>query len=353
MIEYYNLYRTEHVVWSMLRKINETLNDEIDRMTSITFVLWALAPLTFLVGLIEVYAELYISAAVNIISSITGIVILYVAKMTGNWKLASFATSTLGFMILCAGAYEKLNSVTFTVWLPLYPVFFVMIGGSLRGILWTGLSFAALNAFYGMNYYEKIPVLEFMFLPLALFSSAPLISYYDHSIQKMFQELKSMAYYDPLTGLMNRRSFIENLKLEIARSRREHAPLSLMMIDIDFFKKINDEFGHDAGDRVLEEISGKIRASIRESDTAARYGGEEFIVLCPGSTLTGASLLAKKLSESIKEIDFPKQVSISIGTTILEELDDIDSICKKADIALYEAKKNGRDCNVVYSASLV
>jgi diguanylate cyclase (GGDEF)-like protein/hemerythrin-like metal-binding protein len=158
-------------------------------------------------------------------------------------------------------------------------------------------------------------------------------------------ELSRMAREDKLTGAWNRRRLEEAVAAEMDRLRRFNHALSLILIDIDFFKSINDRFGHGAGDQVLVELAAAIRSCLRVSDSLTRWGGEEFVVLCPNTTLSTVAFLAKRLRETIAEavIVEGQHVTVSIGLAECLPEEDWTSWFERADAALYRAKSGGRN----------
>ena len=168
---------------------------------------------------------------------------------------------------------------------------------------------------------------------------------------KRSRELDLEAATDPLTGAHNRRFFREMAQKEISRSKRTRRPLSLVLIDIDHFKQVNDNHGHLAGDRVLAEVSRLGRDIVRGSDTFARFGGEEFVLLLPGADKSAAASVAETLRAGISAHRFEHggvqlRVTISAGVATLDYRDgdsDLDSLIEKADGALYQAKEGGRN----------
>ncbi len=158
-------------------------------------------------------------------------------------------------------------------------------------------------------------------------------------------KLLELAEKDPLTMIYNRRKLFELLRMEIEKARRYARPLSLIMIDIDHFKKINDNYGHTIGDIVLKTTTDIIQGGIRKVDIFARYGGEEFIILSPETDINGAVALAEKIRSLIEGHPFPTAgiVTISTGVVELTDKDSGDCFIEKADCALYMAKKNGRN----------
>ncbi|MFL0804277.1 MAG: GGDEF domain-containing protein [Agarilytica sp.] len=164
------------------------------------------------------------------------------------------------------------------------------------------------------------------------------------------KKLEELAFTDDLTGLANRRSSLKQLVSEYHRHKRYDNNLSIMVIDIDFFKQINDNYGHDQGDKTLKVIADLINNSCRSNDTAGRMGGEEFMVLLPETNLENAHRLAERLREqcaalTIHSDDNEITVTISIGVS-QANADDAHpkDMLKRADIALYTAKDRGRNC---------
>jgi diguanylate cyclase (GGDEF)-like protein len=168
-------------------------------------------------------------------------------------------------------------------------------------------------------------------------------------------QLREQSMTDSLTRLKNRRYFTDEAKAEIERCRRYGQDLCLLMLDLDHFKAINDSYGHDAGDRVLIMAAETILNTTRESDIPARIGGEEFAVLLPHTDEESGRQIALRLLEMVRRIDLSAvapnlQITISVGlTSIVMSEDNLETLLKRADTALYEAKYRGRDQLVVYS----
>jgi two-component system cell cycle response regulator len=162
-------------------------------------------------------------------------------------------------------------------------------------------------------------------------------------------ELHRRATTDELTGLPNRATFEVWLAREVGYARRDGRPLSLLLVDIDHFKRVNDERGHAAGDRVLREVAQRLRAGVRGEDLLARVGGEEFGVLLPGAALTAATEVAERIRMQVRAgpVVDPAgsiEVTVSTGAVALDPEDDELSLVSRADLRLYEAKRDGRDC---------
>jgi len=172
----------------------------------------------------------------------------------------------------------------------------------------------------------------------------------DVTDQKRIEEqLQHLSTTDPLTGAYNRRMFIELLERELQRARRYGTVFSLLMFDIDYFKKVNDRYGHDAGDRVLVEVVEICRGTVRTTDILARWGGEEFMVLMPQTESDKARSMAERLRKAVAHHAFAdiESLTVSVGVTSLRQLDTIDVLLKRVDEALYAAKKAGRNRVIV------
>jgi diguanylate cyclase (GGDEF)-like protein len=165
---------------------------------------------------------------------------------------------------------------------------------------------------------------------------------------KYHEEIYRMTIVDGLTQIHNKRYLFESLEREIIRARRHDRPLSALMFDIDFFKRINDHYGHLAGDYVLRELAEVVQARIRRDEVFARYGGEEFVIVLPETPLDGAQSLAESIRARVAEHRFVFQgeqipVTISIGSALVGEGDTATELIQRADEKLYEAKRGGRN----------
>ncbi len=162
------------------------------------------------------------------------------------------------------------------------------------------------------------------------------------------------AFIDSLTGVKNRSAFDANFSRDIEFNRRKHTELSLLVLDIDFFKQINDQYGHAVGDMVLEEIATTVEHTIRGSDALYRYGGEEFVVVLNDTNITGAELLARRIRRNVESLRIKSLkdvcITLSVGATAMVEDDTPRSLFERADAALYQAKQNGR--NRVHTARI-
>jgi len=170
---------------------------------------------------------------------------------------------------------------------------------------------------------------------------------------KLFEKIQRQATTDGLTALYNHKTFYENLERELWRSRRYGGQISMIMIDVDNLKKINDSYGHRAGDKVIKEISKKIKRCIRQIDTAARYGGDEFAIILPNTSLEEATVVAERMvaevgSSSVtwKKDNIPLSISVGLGQYDADS--SPEDITSRSDQALYTAKKAGKNTVRIY-----
>lgn len=176
---------------------------------------------------------------------------------------------------------------------------------------------------------------------------------YQRTMVELNDSLKQAALHDPLTGLPNRRYMIERLREQVARQHRQSHAFTLLMLDIDHFKLINDSHGHDAGDHVLVGVARVIQDCLRDYDVCARWGGEEFLVFLPDMAVQEAQLVAARVLEQVRSLDVGRLMSstldgiagitLSAGVAEYQPGEDYEATIKRADQALYDAKNQGRD----------
>lgn len=168
-------------------------------------------------------------------------------------------------------------------------------------------------------------------------------------LKRLNKELQELSICDTLTGLFNRRKFNEILFYEINRYKRTQQSFGIILIDIDFFKKLNDTYGHITGDEVLVNTATLLKNSVRKIDKVTRWGGEEFLIICPETNLEGILHLAESIRILVEQHKFhiARKITISLGIAVIQEDDTAESIVDRADKYLYKAKKSGRN-RVVY-----
>jgi diguanylate cyclase (GGDEF)-like protein len=171
------------------------------------------------------------------------------------------------------------------------------------------------------------------------------------SLMRELLHARRDASHDALTGLFNRRAAAERLALERARATRLYTPLSVLMLDIDHFKRINDRWGHAAGDRILLALADVLRHGLRASDLCVRHGGEEFLVILPGDSATQAFEGAERIRNEVAQLEVPldggiESITVSIGIATFDGIESGGQLIARADAALYRAKQNGRNRSI-------
>lgn len=211
------------------------------------------------------------------------------------------------------------------------------------------------GAIVAYNHFDKITTKEFEYLEEITQQAQTTLKR-----AKSYIEVLEFATLDALTGYNNRHQFEKRLKETTASAKRRNEPLCCIMSDIDFFKKVNDTYGHSVGDCVLKNVAKTIKKELRESDIASRYGGEEFVFLLPHTNIAEAQIVAQRLRKSVEnkkiniedyKIENVKEISvtISIGVSEFDKNDkDAETLYKKADDALYQAKEQGRNRVIVF-----
>jgi len=165
-------------------------------------------------------------------------------------------------------------------------------------------------------------------------------------LERANEEIRALSRTDPLTQLANRHWLSEVMPREIARSLRSERPLSLMLTDIDHFKRVNDEFGHPAGDATLRAVAAVLKSKARSTDLVVRYGGEEMLILLPDTDLTGGCRLSERIRQALERkpvAEIGRPITMSFGVSQLRNGDELESLVERADKALYRAKQSGRN----------
>lgn len=176
-------------------------------------------------------------------------------------------------------------------------------------------------------------------------------------IDTLEKEMRLLATLDPLTDLLNRRAFFHDAEIHIHHATQELRMLSVVALDLDKFKAINDSYGHSAGDAVLRHFAAMIRANCRTSDLIGRLGGEEFVLLLPNTSASAAYALSQRLHQALRQAEINHEqsvirytVSVGVISVVPQQTDNIETLLNKADRALYLAKETGRNCTVVFDS---
>lgn len=271
-------------------------------------------------------------------------------------KVALLITVALLFGYLVASGGE---SGTGPLWLYVFPPLVFYLTGLYTGLLLTGLCLALACAVF---FLPELPFVTATYsadfklrLLITLVFEGGFCFVLDYSRRSARQQLMSMAgryeraaRTDELTGLSNRRDVQEQLNKALSRHQRSKQPFSVILIDLDHFKAINDSFGHEAGDAVLKDFSAMLKRLCRETDIPARWGGEEFLILLPDTSLLQALVLADRLRVETQAREFTfngtrLNVSMSAGVCSVTQHGTAASLLRQADLNLYEAKSSGRN----------
>ena len=267
------------------------------------------------------------------------------------------------FLFLLAFSYENEGKDFGLIWNIFLPVFAITLMGRRKGIIITGLFYLILfsMAYANIGIWDdgRWNVRSFVRLNGSLIVLALIAYFYrmilnftDNELQrthdeeaKYLQELHKLSITDPLTGLFNRRRMNEVLQEQIDYAKRYESSFSLILFDIDNFKHVNDQFGHNVGDQVLVMVSNIAKNLLRKTDSISRWGGEEFLILVPKTQIEEAVFIADKLRSEIENATFSdhNNVTCSFGIAEYKNTMDIEAIVNQTDKALYEAKNSGKN----------
>jgi len=283
----------------------------------------------------------------------------YVYKKFNNLKLSSaivlYSLYLLMFYLIYTGGVEN----TGPLWVFIVAPVSVFIQGLKRGLLDIAIFVVIISGIMFMPtdiIAHAVYSTEFKLRLLSSFLTVTFLSaLYEYSREKSYKQAldlsekyQKLAHLDPLTQLSNRRDALGVLKREKARRIRTKEPLSVILCDIDYFKKINDQYGHNAGDAVLVELADIFTKSIREQDCVARWGGEEFLFILPQTIAESANVFAEKIQKKLQNhfVNYKNEkisVRISMGIEQVKDNQTIDEIINNADKLLYQAKSSGRN----------
>ncbi|NKN32199.1 GGDEF domain-containing protein [Marichromatium bheemlicum] len=260
---------------------------------------------------------------------------------------AWLASSTAGAMLLYLIVHTQGDTNPYVLLL-LYPLFVYPLHGLRAATLAYLLFVAAVLAIfvYGWGRWSISNPAQTLFnITIALLIGGGIIYYYEHTREAALNRVRILSMTDPLTGIWNRTMFDEMFTHEIAVSRRQQHCFSLILLDLDHFKRINDEYGHDIGDAVLREFAQLLTTRTRASDSLSRWGGEEFALILPNTDLNQAEVLARTLLKTIRAHHYPRagRVTASMGVGTFCPNSNRETFFRAIDQALYRAKHQGRD----------
>ncbi len=280
---------------------------------------------------------------------------------------AFLAGNMLVQLFLLPPPVDHFEFLTTVYWLPLcYGAAFLFLPSTqalVASLLVFGLLSVPLWATLGIKGYlhwgpgfpelaAQIGIAQFVYIALWAAVATLRARYYRTAEHARLME--SLALADPLTGLPNRRALMARLDAELHAARRHGHALSAALIDIDHFKRINDQFGHADGDQVLQAIGPLLQGELRASDHLGRWGGEEFLLVCSHASQAACAELAERLRAAVEAFDFPHgaRVTISVGVATLQAGEDMQGLVGRADKALYAAKEQGRNRVVLHAAQV-
>lgn len=299
---------------------------------------------------------LYVVALLDFIAAAIAAMLLRHFQISNNVRQAAYQTVLLLGVFLIGYCYFAAPDYYSLFWICIFPPLVFFLLGRRKGLLATTLFFSLLTLLLGWRSAswaeDAFTIKALLNVALASVSLVLLIHYYEVSrndvmraLATQHRQLQRLSITDALTGLYNRSKLDDILSREIARSVRHQSPFSVILADLDFFKAVNDNFGHMAGDQALMSFAGILLQHCRELDVPGRWGGEEFLIICPHTDLAGAKLLAERIRAQVEVYDFAhgKQLTVSLGVASFIRDDDAKTILKRADDALYRAKGKGRN----------
>ncbi|WP_019556160.1 GGDEF domain-containing protein [Thiomicrorhabdus arctica] len=338
-----NIAFEDHNAYRKLLLVNVLL-----LITSVTLLSFALlsalsfdnaliASIDFLAGFLALYAYLDLRFSQNIDKSI------------------NIGVATL-FIFFLGLAYTQHNNDFILIWTIFFPIFVMTLKGHKEGIIITLVFYSILFfvVYQGIGSWQNG---AWNFQSFIRFAIASLILTYiiyvkESALNQLIQkehsalnELKRLSITDSLTGLFNRRYINKKLELEINLAIQNTTPLSLAILDIDNFKEINDQYGHNHGDYVLQEVSDLLRLHLPQEELLARWGGEEFLIIFPNQSIETAMQLCNEIREKIihHRCDTPINITASFGVAEYKIGNEHNAFIARADNALYQAKKSGRN----------
>ncbi|GAA6172359.1 GGDEF domain-containing protein [Colwellia sp. KU-HH00111] len=315
--------------------------------------------ITLVMGIIELFNEHTMLASILFVASFVYFLGYFAFTRLNNSALSAaiilYSLYLLMFYLVYSGGVEN----TGPLWIFMVAPVSVFIHGLKRGLIDIAgfLIIISLIMFFPIEIMDHaVYSIEFKLRLIYSFLTVTFLSaLYEYSREKSYlhtvelsKKYRQLANLDPLTQLSNRRDALNILKREQVRMKRNKEPLSVILCDIDFFKKINDHYGHNAGDTVLVELAKLFKHSIREQDCVARWGGEEFLFILPQTTAENANIIAEKIQENIHEFAVPIEgeevsITVSMGIEQLDRSKNIDNVINSADKYLYQAKDAGRN----------
>lgn len=293
--------------------------------------------------------DAYTIAALDYAGMFGMLAVLYYFHYSRKLLLASWLVVMLLTGVILLFIHIAEGRAYSLIWVTLLPPVTFFLLGRRAGAWVCGVVFAYVAAYVYINLQRWEPA-EFTlgtFLNIVEVLTAHwlLFRLYERSRAEAFDELERLSETDKLTGLYNRSRLDSFLLHEIERHLRDRRPLTVILSDIDHFKHINDQHGHLNGDRALKVVAGLLSNHTRSSDICGRWGGEEFLIVCPDTNSDAASHVIRKIQMALNQTELPHggAVTLSFGVATLGQEESADQLLRRADDALYQAKREGRD----------
>lgn len=322
--------------------------------------------ITFLMGVSAFIRQDRLLGAVLFTASLlffSSHLILRSKRITTPYKFSANLVTTSLMLLMVYLVFTGGVNGTGPLWIYIVPPVALFFGGMRKGTRNIGLFVLVISVlmFYPNDeWLDTTYTFEFKSrLIYSFLTVSSLFAFYEyvrqnsfHRIQEMSQKFERQAMRDPLSGLLNRRGMRENLQQEFDRSQRYNNQLTVMMCDIDHFKVVNDQYGHDKGDEIIKSLANILKSGLRKQDSLARWGGEEYLFLLPETSGEQAIQLAEKLRRKIEDTQYKQddkifKITISIGLHQVVSTDTINQAISKADTNLYKAKEQGRNCCII------
>ena len=318
--------------------------ETMQRPTFVRLMLGVALSVLPLLAFVDYQNGYYLATLIDGVAAIALLSLAVSVKWLGVSRVARL-TLVVVFVLAAIGSIDKLDSTANLAWLPVMPVLYVYLGGLRAGVILTVCHFLIISAAHTLMPSATIDSSVWLQVSLAYFTTATLAISYEFVQERLTAQLRELAERDRLTGLLNRRGMEKRL-LELSNFLSRHdVVVTLALMDIDHFKLVNDQHGHDVGDSVLAEISGQLAAAFRSSDYVSRWGGEEFLIAMTRTGIDDASLVLDRFRAQIADSRCLSRtpVTMSIGSTEWRPGEELDTALKRADTALYKAKDSGRN----------
>jgi diguanylate cyclase (GGDEF)-like protein len=310
-------------------------------------------------GLNALVGQNYLLAMNLLAMALLGMVALVVMRLTTDPRYGAYGVSTIAAYACLYLVASGGTDATGPLWCyPLVVIIMFLMGLRLGTILAMGVlvvisvllfvpDLPIVVADYATSFKVRF-LASFLALTIMAMIYENLRASSEEGYRQISAQLRAASRTDELTGIANRRAMRQMLDAELARSDRHGGEFSILMADVDYFKLVNDRYGHAIGDELLIEIARRFSSALRKHDTPARWGGEEFLVLLPQTSCTQARQVAEKLRQQIEEIDpaqlgMQEQTTVSIGAQCISKAEGIDDLIEQADQLLYQAKRLGRN----------